>query len=278
VDRRPPPLPSAPDVVIVRRGQADELVRAAVGAIGGVERFVERGDRVLVKPNIGWDRVPLTAANTSPAVVAALVRLCRDAGARQVMVGDVSCNDARRSFDRSGIGRAAREAGADVVLPSGSRPFRVADLGGAVLRRWPVFEPALECDKLINVPVVKNHTLAGLTCALKNWYGVLGGRRERLHQSIDESIADLATFFLPTLTVVDAVRVMFRGGPTGGSPSDTRRLDTLVASVDQVAADAVASGLIDLAPSDVPYLAMASQRGAGRSTIAALRVSEVDLA
>lgn len=277
VDRRPASDPSRPHVVRVRRGRPEELVRAAVETLGGIGRFVERGDRVFVKPNVGWDRIPLTAANTNPEIVAAVVRLCLEAGARRVVVGDVSCNDPRRSFDRSGIAAAATEAGADVVLPEGPGSFRETDLGGVVLREWPIFEPALSCDRVVNVPVAKNHTLAGFTGALKNWYGVLGGRRERLHQDIQASIADLGVFFRPTLTLVDAVRVMETGGPTGGDVSNTRRRDTVIASVDQVAADAVACGLIGLAPSDLPYLARAGRRGGGLSELDAIEVREVDL-
>lgn len=277
IDLRAPLEPGAPDVTLVRRGRPADLVRAAVESLGGIGRFVERGDRVLVKPNVGWDRIPLLAANTNPEVVAAIVTLCREAGARRVVVGDVSCNDPRRSFDRSGVGAAAREAGAEVALPSGSRSFRVADLGGRVLRHWPVFEPVLSCTKLVNVPVTKNHTLSVFTGALKNWYGLLGGRRERLHQDIHGSIADLGAHFLATLTLVDAVRAMPTGGPTGGDASAVRRLDTVVASVDPVAADAVACGLVDIDPAEVPYLALAARRGVGRLDLTALEVRELDL-
>lgn len=276
VDRRIPPLPDRPHLVVARNGDPRPLVRAAIDGLGGIRTFIERGDRVLIKPNIGWDRIPLLAANTNPVLVGAIVELCREAGAAQVIVGDVSCNDARRSYDRSGIARAAREAGADVLLPERSQ-LRQTTIGGEVLSRWPVFAPVLECNKLINVPIVKNHTLAGYTGALKNWYGLLGGRRSRLHQNIHGSIADLACFARPTLTVIDALRVMHRNGPTGGDTSDTRRLDTVIASVDQVGADAYACRFIGLQPHELPYLAAAERRGAGRADPDALRIHEVDL-
>lgn len=276
IDRRPAPDPAAADLAVIHGRAPREMVRAAVEQLGGIGRFVERGDRVLIKPNIGWERTPRVAANTNPEVVAAIVELCRDAGAARVVVGDVSCNDARRSYDRSGIGRAAAEAGAEVVLPE-RRRFRRVDVGGVVLGAWPVFDPALDCDKLFNVPVAKTHSLATFTCALKNWYGVLGSTRSRLHQDINASIADLAVTFRPTLTLVDALRVMVRDGPTGGDAADTRQTDQLVASVDQVAADAYCCRLVGLEPADVPYLAAAASRGAGRVDVDALVRREVDL-
>lgn len=248
-DGRAPPTP-------------DELVRAAVEALGGMARFVGRGDIVVVKPNIGWDRMPLHAANTNPEVVAAVVRLVLGAGAKRVVVADGSCNDPNRCYQRSGIWKAAYDAGAEVVLPAQHR-FRTMRLKGDVLDEWPIFTSLVEADKVINVPVAKHHNLAGFTAAMKNWYGVLGGRRNRLHQNIDTSIADLATFMRPTLTVIDAVRVLVRNGPQGGNIDDTRELHTVVASVDQVAADAYACTLIGQHRDRLPYLRLAHERGLG---------------
>jgi uncharacterized protein (DUF362 family) len=276
IDRRPEPNPAAADLAVIHGRAPRDMIRAAVEQLGGIGRFVERGDRVLVKPNIGWERAPHVAANTNPEVVAAVVELCRDAGAAQVIVGDVSCNDARRSYDRSGIGRAAAEAGAEVVLPA-RRRFRRVNVGGTVIGTWPVFEPALDCTKLFNVPVVKTHSLATFTCALKNWYGVLGATRSRLHQDIAASIADLSVMFRPTLTLVDALRVMVRDGPTGGDAADTRQVDKIIASVDQVAADAYCCRLVGLDPADVPYLAAAATRGGGVVDVGALVLRKVDL-
>jgi uncharacterized protein (DUF362 family) len=249
------------------------LVERAVAALGGMARFISRGDIVAIKPNIGWDRTPYQAANTNPEVVAALVRLVLDAGASQVVVTDASCNDARRSFQRSGIWRAAHDEGAAVILPSEHR-FRSMRLRGELLTDWPVYKPLVEADKIINVPVAKHHNLCRYTGAMKNWYGLLGGRRNRLHQNIDLSIADLATFIRPTLTVIDATRVLMRNGPQGGNIDDTRELFQVIASVDQVAADAYACTLIGERPNNIGYLRLGLERGLGTTNLAALRVSE----
>jgi uncharacterized protein (DUF362 family) len=252
----------------------EELVRRAVQAMGGMPKFVSRGDIVVVKPNIGWDRMPIHAANTNPDVVAAVIKLAYEAGAKKVIVADGSCNDPNRCFQRSGIWRAAYEVGAEVVLPQEHR-FRTMRLKGDVLDEWPIFTTLVDADKIINVPIAKHHNLAKFTAAMKNWYGVLGGRRNRLHQNIDTSIADLATFMRPTLVVMDAWRVLMRNGPQGGNIDDARDMHTVIASVDQVAADAFGCTLIGQKPENLPYLAMGEKRGLGTMHWETLRVRQV---
>jgi uncharacterized protein (DUF362 family) len=268
--------PDAAADLVIARGDPDPaaLVRKAIEAMGGMRRFVARGDVVVVKPNIGWDRTPLQAANTNPFVVAEVVRLALDAGAKRVIVTDASCNEPNRCFTRSGIWKAAYDAGADVRLPE-AHHFRNMRLRGELLDEWPVLATLVETDKLINVPVAKHHNLARYTGAMKNWYGSLGGRRNRLHQKIDLSIADLATFLQPTLTVIDATRVLLRNGPQGGDVADTKEMRTVVASIDQVAADAHACTLIGETPSAIGYLALAEARGIGTTKWERLRTREV---
>lgn len=253
---------------------AEDLVRRALDAMGGMKRFISRGDVVVVKPNIGWDRMPIHAANTNPDVVAAVVKQAFDAGAKKVVVADGSCNDPQRCFQRSGIWRRAHDLGAHVILPAEHR-FRTMRLKGDVLDEWPIFTTLVDADKVINVPVAKHHNLAKFTAAMKNWYGVLGGRRNRLHQNIDTSIADLATFMRPTLVVVDAMRVLVRNGPQGGNIDDTRVMNTVYATVDQVAADAFGCTLIGEKAENVPYLKMGQERGLGTMRLENLRVREV---
>ncbi|TAK20367.1 MAG: DUF362 domain-containing protein [Myxococcaceae bacterium] len=267
-----------PSDFVVARGTATTaptlLVEQALAALGGMGRFISRGDIVVVKPNIGWDRTPLQAANTNPEVVAAVVRMALDSGARKVIVTDASCNDPGRCFQRSGIWAKAHRAGAEVVLPA-EHKFRSMRLGGEVLDEWPVYRTLIEADKVINCPVAKHHNLAKYTAAMKNWYGTLGGRRNRLHQSIDVSIADLATFMRPTLTVVDGIRVMMRNGPQGGNIDDTQRMNTVLASIDQVAVDAFGCTLIGQRPENLPYLRMGQERHLGTMQWQTLRPREV---
>ena len=189
--------PQWPHLTVVQGGEPRALVQRALDDLGGISRFVSRQDVVVIKPNIAWDRTPEQAANTNPEVVAEVVRQCWQAGAKRVIVTDVSCNEPRRCFHRSGIQAAARAEGAEVILPD-PELFREVDLGGVVLKTWPVFTPFLEADKIINLPIAKHHVLTGATLGMKNWYGILGGERNRLHQQIHQSLVDLASFMLPT--------------------------------------------------------------------------------
>jgi uncharacterized protein (DUF362 family) len=263
-----------PGLITVASGGPAEATRAAIEALGGISGFVKPDEKVVIKPNIGWDRTPLQAANTNPIVIATLVEMCLGAGAAEVIVTDHSCNEARRCFTRSGIWRAAEDAGAQVVLPAPHR-FRTYELGGVILGRMPVLAAAVQADRLINVPVAKHHGLSGFTGAMKNLYGVLGGRRNRLHQRIDDSIADLADFIRPSLTVMDATRVLKRNGPVGGDVADTEAVGKVIASVDQVAVDAYSCRLIGLEPSALPYLELGGARGLGQPDPERLDTREV---
>jgi uncharacterized protein (DUF362 family) len=252
-----------PHLSVVQGGEPRELVQKTLENLGGMSRFVSRQDVVVVKPNIAWDRTPEQAANTNPEVVAEVVRQCWQAGAKRVIVTDVSCNEARRCFHRSGIEAAARAAGAEVLLPDPEQ-FREVSMGGVVLKTWPVFVPFLEADKIINLPIAKHHGLTGCTLGMKNWYGILGGQRNRLHQQIHQSLADLAAFMLPTVTLMDCYRILLRNGPTGGNLEDVAIKKTMVASTDPVALDAyVAKAYWDLDADKLPYLQLAANRSLG---------------
>jgi uncharacterized protein (DUF362 family) len=258
-----PPNAELPRIAVAQGDDPARLVRRVVEDLGGIRRFVSRGDVVALKPNVSWDRTPEQAANTNPEVVAEVARLCLEAGAKSVVVADVCINEPHRCFERSGIGEAARRAGARVVLPE-ERLLKQVDLRGEVLRVWPVFTPFLEADKVINLPIAKHHALTGVTLGFKSWYGLLGGTRQRLHQRIHESLADLGDFLRPTLTIVDAYRVLLRGGPGGGNLEDVALKKTVIAGTDPVAVDAYAAKAFwNLEPADLPYLQIAARRGLG---------------
>ena len=272
-DLRPPASPDAPELVVVQGGEPRTAVRRAFEALGGVRRFIQRGDVVAIKPNMAWDRTPEQAANTNPEVVAEVVRLCLEAGAARVLVGDVCTNEPQRVYQRSGIAAAARAEGAEVILPE-RRRFRRVDLRGEVLGEWPIFDLVLRADKVINIPIAKHHSLTGATLGIKNWYGILGGQRHRLHQRIHESLADLASFIRPTLTIIDAWRVLVRNGPTGGNLADVELRKTLIAGTDPVALDAwAAKAYWDLDERRMRYLTLAAERGLGTPQFEKLRVA-----
>lgn len=265
-----------PKMVVVSGGTPGGLAAAALAALGGMQKFIARGDVVVLKPNIGWDRVPQQAANTNPELVKAVAQLCFEAGAKQVVVTDVSCNDPRRCFMRSGIASAAESAGATVLLPE-ERKFRDYRINGELLSVWPVYTPIIEADKIINIPIVKHHNLSRVTMGMKNWYGILGGRRNQLHQNIDVGIADLATFVRPTLTILDAYRVLMVNGPQGGNLNDVKLLKTVVAGVDPVAIDALGATFLGLRAEQIPYIMIGHTRGLVNKNYSELQVKYVNL-
>jgi len=257
-----PSDPAFPVLALARNPDPEAALNAALDGIGGIGRFIHQGERVVLKPNVGWDRTPAQGANTNPALVSEMVRLCLAAGAAQVTVADVSCNDPRRSFLRSGVREAGEAAGASVKLPV-DEDFGEINLGGTVLQNWTVLRHFVEADRFINMPVIKHHNLTRATIGMKNLYGILGGRRNRLHQEIDQSIVDLAAFVRPTLTVVDGTRVLFRSGPQGGSLDDVTIENTVMCSTDQVAADARGVEFLGLSPDQVSHIVLADRSGVG---------------
>ena len=265
-----------PQLAVVHGKDAEKMVRAALEKIGGMGRFVSPGEKVLIKPNAAWDRQPEQAANTNPAVVGAVVKLCLEARASEVWVTDVSVNDPYRCFARSGIEDAVKKAGGKIRLTT-ENDFVLTDLKGESLKVWPVSAFYHLADKLINLPVVKHHSLSKCTMAMKNLYGSLGGQRNRLHQDINTSIADLASAIRPTLTIMDATRVLKRNGPTGGNLSDVSIENTVIAGVDLVAIESYGLRFLDLKVEDIPFITIAEKRGIGISDWKSLNVAEIDV-
>jgi len=251
--------PAEPDGIAE---EAKRLTRQAIEALGGMNRFVSKGNVVWVKPDIGWDRRPEQAATTNPDVVATLVEMCYGAGAKKVLVSDNPCNPARLSFPRSGIQQAAEKAGAEVMFLD-DRKFKRMSVNGKVLKEWQVYQDVVEADRLINVPIAKNHNLCLATLGMKNLMGVIGGPRNRLHQDLGSTLVDLAAFLKPQLVVLDAIRVLTANGPVGGNLADVKRKDTLVAGVDQVAVDALGATLLGYKPESIGYIAQGNARGLG---------------
>jgi uncharacterized protein (DUF362 family) len=265
---------SAPPELSVVEGESPAAItREALEALGGMNRFISRGDKVLVKPNIGWDRTPEMAACTNPEVVKALVEMAYEAGAREVIVMDHTINQPKRCYIRSGIQDAARQAGAKVLFAEEQRLKKVA-LKGEWLKEWPVFQDFFEVDKIINVPVVKVHSLSRVTLGMKNWLGAIGGSRNQLHQKIDQAVVDLAAFFKPTLTVLDGYRILFRNGPQGGRISDTKLMKTAIAGTDPVAVDAYGATFFDLKPAELLFLKLAQDRGLGKFELEKVRIEK----
>ena len=263
-----------PKIVLAKNKDHAAALNAALDALGGIKRFVSKGNRVTIKPNIGWDRTPEQAANTNPALVGEMVKLCLAAGAAQVIVTDIPCNEARRTFLRSGIREAVEKAGGTVILPDEKDYIRLDVNGKFVGERW-VLKHFIETDRLINMPIVKHHGMSLCTIGMKNFYGLLGDNRGQMHQQIDQSIVDLASFCRPTLIVVDATRVLLRNGPTGGSLNDVAIHDSVICATDQVAADSRGCEFLGLTADQVGFIPLAEKTGLGLADYHAVGYKEI---
>jgi len=263
-----------PDLAVVHGDSPAKIVAAAIAALGGIGRFVSRGDVVVIKPNIGWDRTPEQAGNTNPEVVAAMVKLCFEAGAKKVRVFDRPVNDPRRCYVQSGIAQAAGALGADVGYVD-ERKFKDMEINGETLKSWPLYTELFEADKVINIPIAKHHGLAKLTLSMKNWMGVMGGQRRQIHQKLDAILADLSTKIKPTLTILDAVRILTANGPQGGNLADVKKLDTVIAGIDQVAIDSYGASLFGMKGSDLGYVTLGSKMGLGQMNLEKLKIRKI---
>lgn len=264
---------SAPDLAWIQGDSPAKITRQALSSLGGMKRFVSRGDVVMVKPNIGWDRTPELAACTNPEIVKTLVEVCFEAGAKEVKIIDNPCNPANRTYVRSGIEAAAKEAGAKVLLPNPHRLKKTA-LNGEWLKEWEVYTDFIEADKIINVPIAKTHSLSRVTLGMKNWLGALGGNRNQLHQRLDLALVDLASFFKPCLTFLDAYRILVRNGPQGGRLSDVKLQKTVVVGVDYVAVDTAGASFFGIGPQELPCLQIAHQKGFGEINLEKLAIEK----
>lgn len=270
---------SASDVGVGRGATAGERLQKALEAIGGLRHYVEPGDIVLLKPNVAFDRSPNLGATTDPEIVEQLIRmLLVDCRAQEVRVADNPIESPADCFAKSGIRLAAERAGGRVYLPD-SNAFKMLHTEGAELIEdwWFFHRPLTNVNKVIGVAPVKDHNLCHASLGLKNWYGLLGGRRNQFHQDIHAIISDLALMMRPTLSILDGGRVLMRNGPTGGDPSDVKSADAVVAGIDPVAVDAWAfEHLLERGRAYPEYLHKAEEKGCGSIDLDG-RVREIGL-
>jgi uncharacterized protein (DUF362 family) len=251
------------------------LLDKVLASLGGMNKFVRPGDRVVVKPNIGWDRAEKFAANTNPVIVRALVEQALEAGASKVQVFDRTCNEKRRCYKNSGIEDTLKSLKNNKVSIEhiDDRKFIPIEIErGKSLSRMNIYKDALEADCYINLPVAKHHGLSRLTLGLKNSMGVIGGNRGMMHFNLGQKLADLATVIQPALTVIDATRILLDNGPQGGRLEDVKITDTIIASVDPVAADAYATTLFNMQPDEIESTVAAYKLGLGEINIKRMKI------
>jgi len=268
----------SPDLVIARNGEPEELVQRAITALGGMQRFVPQGANVVIKPNIcvAYHTYEY-AATTNPWVVSALVKLCLEAGAKQVQVLDYPFGGTiEEAYSKSGIADQVKLAGGEMVGMPRFKFINTEIPAGLNLKKADIFDDVLKADVLINVPIAKHHSLAKLTMGMKNLLGVIYDRPP-MHFYMDQRLADLASIVKPDLTVIDAVRILVENGPTGGNLADVKQLDTVIASPDLVAADSYGTTLFGMHPDDLGYIKAAAAMGLGKSNIKEMRIEEINV-
>jgi len=264
------------DLVAVKDGEPDKMLDKALQALGGIQKFVKKGQTVVVKPNIGWDVTPDRAANTNPILVKRIVEHCMTAGAKEVYIFDNTCDKWTSCYKNSGIEKAAKDAGAKVA-PGHSESYyqQVTVANGKNLKDAKVHELILDSDVFINVPVLKSHGSAKLTISMKNLMGIVWDRRFWHRNNLNQCIADFSTFRKPDLNIVDAYNVMTKNGPRGVSKADVLKMQYLIVSDDMVAADAAAAKIFGMEPEDVKYIQIANDMGIGQMDLSKLNISRI---
>jgi uncharacterized protein (DUF362 family) len=274
------PSPLLPyDLVAIKGGEPEAMFDQAIAAMGGMKSFVKQGQKVVIKPNIGWDVSPERAGNTNPLLVKRVVQHCLEAGAKEVYVFDNTCDKWDRCYANSGIEKAVKDAGGKLAPGNTENYYQeVAIPGGVKLKSAKVHELILDSDVFINMPILKSHSSAQLTITMKNLMGVVWDRGYWHRNDLHQCIADYATYAKkPTLNIVDAYRVMMKNGPKGVSEADVSLMKSLIITPDMVAADAASAKLFGISPDDVPYIGIADSMGIGTMSLDKLNVHRIIL-
>lgn len=266
------------DLVAVKGGEPQVMFDKAMASFGGMQKFVSKGSKVLVKPNIGWDVTPDRAGNTHPKLIGRIIEHCFSAGAKEVFVFDHTCDQWTRCYKNSGIERAVKDAGGKIVSGDSEGYYQqIAVPKGKRLTEAKVHELFLDTDVFINVPVLKHHSSATLTIGMKNLMGVVWDRSYWHRNDLHQCIADFASYRKPTLTIVDAYNVMKRNGPRGVSTGDVVPLKSQIVSTDLVAADAAAAMLFGAEPGDIRHIPLAAAMKLGRMDFKSLSINRIKL-
>jgi len=267
---------SSPDIIVASGEDPKALVKKVVAELGGMKKFVSRGDVVVIKPNIGFERTPEQGACTHPDVVVGLIEMALDAGAKEVKLFDRPVQDPKKCYPLSGIPDAAKKAGAKVFFHTELQSVEIPIKDGVVLKSSKIWKDAVECDCYISVPVAKHHRMTVLTMAMKNHMGLTADDRGKVwHPSLDQVLADFASAFKPKITILDAYRIVVRNGPRGGSAADIETPKKCIAGLNQVSIDAYGTTLFGKKPTEIGHIALAGKMGLGEIDLAKLKVSEV---
>jgi len=266
------------DLVAVKNGSPGTMLEHGMAAMGGIKTIVKKNQTVVIKPNIGWDATPERAADTNPELVGRLVKLCMDAGAKDVYVFDNTCDNWNKCYKSSGIEKAVKDAGGKIAPGNSESNYHEVEIKqGKRLKTAKVHELILESAVFINLPILKNHGSTRLSIGMKNMMGVVWDRKFWHRNDLHQCIADFATFRKPDLTIIDAYAVMKQNGPRGVSLDDVTVMKSLLISKDVVTADAAATKLFGMEPEDISYINLADEMKVGRKDLKNLNVHRISL-
>jgi len=274
---------AAYDMVAVMGGEPEAMFRRAIQEMGGMGQYVKKGQKVVIKPNIGWDKVPALAANTNPVLIGEIIKECFSAGASEVVVFDHTCDDWKRCYANSGIEAVAKENGAKVVPAHEESYYREMKLpNGKSLTSTKIHQAIMDCDVWINVPILKNHGGAKMSISMKNMMGIVWDRRFFHSNDLQQCIADVCTMNKrPVLNIVDAYRVLKSNGPRGKSAADVVTAKGLFMSTDMVAVDTAATKFFDQIVSmpleHVGHIANAEKLKVGTTNLDNLKIKRIKL-
>lgn len=266
------------DLVAIKGGEPDKMFDEAIKSFGGMKTFVKKNQTVLIKPNIGWDVPPERAGNTNPKLVKRVIEHCYEAGAKKVYAFDHTCDDWKRCYSNSGIERAVKDAGGEIVPANSDSYYHEVEIKkGKKLKKDKVHELLLECDVFINMPILKNHGSTRLTISMKNLMGTIWDRGYWHRTDLHQCIADFCTFRKPDLNIVDAYYVLKSNGPRGVSLSDVITMKSQIISKDIVAADAASAKLFGLDPNEITHINLAHEMGIGTKDLNSLKINRIIL-
>ena len=270
--------PSGYDLIAVKGGSPAVMLEHGLAAMGGIRSIIKKNQNVVIKPNIGWDAVPEKAANTNPELMGRLVKLCLEAGAKDVYVFDNTCDNWSKCYKSSGIERAVKDAGGKIAPGNSESNYHEVEIkNGKRMKTAKVHELILESPVFINVPILKNHGSTQLSIGMKNMMGVVWDRKFWHRNDLHQCIADFATFRKPDLTIVDAYAVMKQNGPRGVSLEDVTIMKSLLISGDIVTADAAATKLFGLDPDNIAYIKYADEMKVGKKDLKSLNVHRITI-
>ena len=249
--------------------QAEGAIRALVGQMGGMGRFVRPGERIVLKANLLRAAPPESAICTHPAVVEAVARLVKEAGGTPVICdspGGALHKEAvlRSLYEKTGMAAAAAAAGAELALDPSTRTVSLPE--GKVLRQAEIITPVAEADGVIDLCKMKTHVLMSMTGAVKNLFGVIPGLSKvgyhathPDHETFADVLLDLTGYVKPRLSLMDGILAMEGDGP--GSSGTPRQAGLLLASANPLALDTAAGAIMNLPRQDNPVLLAAERRG-----------------